>query len=261
MVQPVVQPVLSKDVKLNNPATKALAVLAALAVLPAFIPIPVNVNIILTASLSVFVGCWRSVKATPPEDSLSRSVSPLKAFINQIRPLLVCPEKCTVITEEEAADRYSLMVGTPTTDAAALLPTLFIQALHSKEMLLSAGCNDISSHRECCSSGSLPALQVSSPGSYQHNSGWLLCPDWHRSNHSHHPPVCDCCIPLERSKERMQCAGLPNSIPLEGASLEASIAEAIQCAFREHEPFKVYAVLLQMMILSMIEPHDSFCYL
>ena len=75
MVQPVVQPVLSKDAKLNNPATKALAGLAALAVLPAIVPIPVNVNIILTASLCVFVGCWRSVKATPPEDSLSRSVS------------------------------------------------------------------------------------------------------------------------------------------------------------------------------------------
>lgn len=76
MVQPVVQPVLSKDAKLNNPATKALAGLAALAVLPAIVPIAVNVNIILTASLCVFVGCWRSVKATPPEDSLSRSVSP-----------------------------------------------------------------------------------------------------------------------------------------------------------------------------------------
>ncbi len=74
MVQPVVQPVLGRDANVKNPATKALALLAVLAVLPAFIPIPVNVNIVLTASLCVSVGCWRSVKATPPEDSLSRSV-------------------------------------------------------------------------------------------------------------------------------------------------------------------------------------------
>lgn len=88
MVQPVVQPVLSKDAKLKNPATPALAILAALAILPAFVSIPVNVNIILTASLCVFVGCWRSVKATPPEDSLSRSVRP---FIT-IRAIIIGQE-------------------------------------------------------------------------------------------------------------------------------------------------------------------------
>ena len=75
MVQPVVQPVLEKGAKIDNPATKALAALAILALLPALIPVPVNINIVLTASLCVFVGCWRSVKATPPEDSLSRNVS------------------------------------------------------------------------------------------------------------------------------------------------------------------------------------------
>lgn len=75
MVQPVVQPVLGKDAKIDNPATKALAALAILAVLPSFVTIPVNFNIVMTASLCVFVGCWRSVKATPPEDSMSRNVS------------------------------------------------------------------------------------------------------------------------------------------------------------------------------------------
>lgn len=67
-----VKPVLRSGAKINNPATKALVALAILAALPAFVPIPVNLNIIATASLCVFVGCWRSVKATPPEDSMSR---------------------------------------------------------------------------------------------------------------------------------------------------------------------------------------------
>jgi len=69
-----VKPVLKSDADINNPATKALVALAILAVLPAFVPIPVNINIIATASLCVFVGCWRSVKASPPEDSMSRKV-------------------------------------------------------------------------------------------------------------------------------------------------------------------------------------------
>lgn len=77
MVQAVVQPVLEKGEQIDNPATKALAGLAVLAILPALLPVPVNVNIVLTASLCVFVGCWRSVKAEPPEDSLSKNVSPL----------------------------------------------------------------------------------------------------------------------------------------------------------------------------------------
>ena len=83
----MVQPVLAKDEKINNPATKALAALAALAVLPLFLPIPANLNIVLTASLCVFTGCWRSVKATPPADSMSRNVKlnpTLKTRLQQV---------------------------------------------------------------------------------------------------------------------------------------------------------------------------------
>ena len=72
--QLAVKPVLKSDADINNPATKALVALAVLAVLPAALPVPANLNIIATASLCVFVGCWRSVKASPPEDSMSRKV-------------------------------------------------------------------------------------------------------------------------------------------------------------------------------------------
>ena len=73
--QLAVKPVLKSDADINNPATKGLVALAVLAVLPVALPVPVNLNIIATASLCVFVGCWRSVKASPPEDSMSRKVS------------------------------------------------------------------------------------------------------------------------------------------------------------------------------------------
>lgn len=35
--------------------------------------VPTNLNIIVTASLTVYCGCWRSVKATPPTESMTNS--------------------------------------------------------------------------------------------------------------------------------------------------------------------------------------------
>ena len=37
--------------------------------------LPTDLNIVITAALCVYVGCWRSVKPTPPDQSMSRKVS------------------------------------------------------------------------------------------------------------------------------------------------------------------------------------------
>lgn len=70
----MVQPVLPKDEEISNPGNKALAVLAALAAAPLVFPIPVNASVVLTATICVFAGCWKSVKAEPPADTMSHSV-------------------------------------------------------------------------------------------------------------------------------------------------------------------------------------------
>ena len=52
----------------------AHAALIAGAVAPLFLPVNTNVNVIATATLTVYIGCHRSVKPDPPEDSMSQSV-------------------------------------------------------------------------------------------------------------------------------------------------------------------------------------------
>lgn len=52
----------------------AHAALIALAAAPLFVPVNTNVNVIATATLTVFIGCRRSVKPEPPEDSMSQKV-------------------------------------------------------------------------------------------------------------------------------------------------------------------------------------------
>ena len=42
------------------------------AVLPVFVPYPPNVNVIVTAAIVVFCGCWRSIKPEPPVESMSK---------------------------------------------------------------------------------------------------------------------------------------------------------------------------------------------
>lgn len=41
---------------------------------PLVVPVNTNVNVIFTAVLTVFIGCRRSVKPTPPVDSMSQQV-------------------------------------------------------------------------------------------------------------------------------------------------------------------------------------------
>jgi minor histocompatibility antigen H13 len=54
------------------PAPLAHAVLIIVYILPLFVPIPTNVNIVLTAAATVFVGSWRSVKAEPPTEAMTK---------------------------------------------------------------------------------------------------------------------------------------------------------------------------------------------
>ena len=56
------------------PAPKSHLLLLLLSLAPAFLPIPANANIVATASLAVFVGCWRSVKQEAPTESMTRKV-------------------------------------------------------------------------------------------------------------------------------------------------------------------------------------------
>ena len=61
--------------------------LAIVAVAPAVISVPANINIILTAAVTVWVGSWRSVKDTPPEESMTRTVRLLQT---EAIPLCSC---------------------------------------------------------------------------------------------------------------------------------------------------------------------------
>lgn len=53
------------------PAPKAHALLLALTLSPLVVHIPYSVSIVLHAALAVYVGCWRSVKDEPPQESMS----------------------------------------------------------------------------------------------------------------------------------------------------------------------------------------------
>jgi len=59
-----------------KPALKAHLLLVALSLLPTVLPslVPANILIVLTASLCVYAGAWRSVKPAPPTEVMSRNV-------------------------------------------------------------------------------------------------------------------------------------------------------------------------------------------
>jgi hypothetical protein len=56
------------------PAPLAHAALAVLAIAPLLVQVPVNANIVLTAAITVLVGCWRSVKPEPPAEAMTKKV-------------------------------------------------------------------------------------------------------------------------------------------------------------------------------------------
>uniref|UniRef100_A0A7R9YSD9 Signal peptide peptidase n=1 Tax=Chlamydomonas euryale TaxID=1486919 RepID=A0A7R9YSD9_9CHLO len=55
----------------DKPAAKAHLLLAAVATAPLLVYIPVNFNIIVTAALTVYCGCWRSVKPAPSTEAMT----------------------------------------------------------------------------------------------------------------------------------------------------------------------------------------------
>ena len=56
----------------EKPALKAHLLLLVLAVAPLLVHVPTSFNIVATAALAVYCGCWRSVKSTPPEESMTK---------------------------------------------------------------------------------------------------------------------------------------------------------------------------------------------
>ena len=56
------------------PCPRAHALLAVLAAAPLALPVPANFNVIATAAAAVYVGCWRSVKAAGPTESMTKKV-------------------------------------------------------------------------------------------------------------------------------------------------------------------------------------------
>ena len=91
--------------------------LALVAVAPAVITVPANLNIVLTAAVTVWVGSKRSVKDTPPEESMTRTVcTGLSVCKPDASPSVVhgdwclrLPEKCSVtdvLRLLEAADEF-----------------------------------------------------------------------------------------------------------------------------------------------------------
>jgi hypothetical protein len=61
------------------PAPVGHAALALLSLLPLVVHVPTNLNIVLTAVLTVWVGSWRSVKPEPPAEAMSKKVPPAAA--------------------------------------------------------------------------------------------------------------------------------------------------------------------------------------
>ncbi|KAE9609160.1 putative presenilin/signal peptide peptidase [Lupinus albus] len=57
---------------MKNTERFANLALAGLTLAPLVVKVDPNLNVILTASLTVFVGCYRSVKPTPPTETMSR---------------------------------------------------------------------------------------------------------------------------------------------------------------------------------------------
>mmetsp|Transcript_25985 Transcript_25985/g.56637 ORF Transcript_25985/g.56637 Transcript_25985/m.56637 type:complete len:387 (+) Transcript_25985:149-1309(+) len=57
----------------EKPALKAHLALMLLSVLSLVTNVPTNLNIVVTAALTVYAGSWRSVKPTPPAESMTKS--------------------------------------------------------------------------------------------------------------------------------------------------------------------------------------------
>ena len=98
------------------PAPVAHAALAALAVAPLLVQVPVNASIVLTAAITVLVGCWRSVKPEPPPEAMTKSVRARVRLGQQLPPPPVC-RPCRL------RRRLPLLVLQPSSSALSLQQT------------------------------------------------------------------------------------------------------------------------------------------
>ncbi len=83
----------------GSTAVIAQLLLIGLTLLPLAIVVPANANIIATASLCVFVGCWRSVKLTAPSETMTKKVSMQPVFHVQLSACLPCGSTCKGLVE------------------------------------------------------------------------------------------------------------------------------------------------------------------
>ena len=137
--------------------------LALVAVAPAVITVPANLNIVLTAAITVWVGSKRSVKDTPPEESMTRTVGGTKAY-----PLsLAAMTYYTPLTRCFQSHRVSLKLSSST-----LLQPISRLPLYSACL---PGCFEIPSCGQRCPVWPLHHLQDSSQEPCQSRPSWLLC--------------------------------------------------------------------------------------
>jgi hypothetical protein len=54
------------------PAPFTHILLAIVTLLPLAVPVPTNINIVITAATTVLCGCLRSVKDEPPQDAMTK---------------------------------------------------------------------------------------------------------------------------------------------------------------------------------------------
>lgn len=138
--------------------------LALVAVAPAVITVPANLNIVLTAAITVWVGSKRSVKDTPPEESMTRTV--------------------------RSCSRYQGLFSLNCFDRLQAWPHFFCSPFHFTHLFYQPsgnmstsqrhpaclpGCLKIPSGGQRCPVRSLHHLQDSAQKPCQPCSGWLLC--------------------------------------------------------------------------------------
>lgn len=132
--------------------------LALIAVAPAVITVPANLNIVLTAAIAVWVGSKRSVKDTPPEESMTRTVRACLPF-TRLAPFNYW---------------FAHLQHTAVKD----IPPGLIPDNPQLISLVTAclpGCVKVPSCGQCCPLWSFHYLQDSSQTPSQPCFGWLLC--------------------------------------------------------------------------------------
>ena len=145
----------------HEPIRAPFAQLALLvwAVLPLFVPINSNWNVIVTATLAVYIGCCRSVKssdAPPTEGAMTTAVSPT------LQP------------------RPAALLCRPTPQST---PTHSLASVRTGR--LPPGCSQISAHRERRAAGAVRRLQTIRPRLDQPSPDRLFC-----GAHARPPTAC-----------------------------------------------------------------------